>query len=349
MSLWVIFLTGLTTGGLSCLAVQCGLLASVVANQKGQELKQSKKSSSVKSFDTLDWLPVGMFLAAKLLAHTVLGFLLGALGSVITLSLGVRLVFQAFTALFMFATAMNLLNVHPIFRYVAFQPPRFVQRYIRSKTKSQALFAPALLGVLTIFIPCGVTQAMEVVAITSGNPVYGALIMFSFVLGTSPLFATLGIATAKLAEGWYQKFSRLAALILILMAVYSLNGVLVVLNSPLTIQSVVRPVTWFFSDERFAPQSEVAVEDGLQKVTIDVYNNGYQPRYLKVKSGTPVELTLKSHDTYSCAVAFVFNEFGIDTFLGPTDSQTFTFTPTKPGRYQFSCSMGMYTGIMEVV
>ena len=37
MSLWIIFLTGLTTGGLSCLAMQGGLLASVIANQKDQE------------------------------------------------------------------------------------------------------------------------------------------------------------------------------------------------------------------------------------------------------------------------------------------------------------------------
>lgn len=34
MNLFVIFLTGLTTGGLSCLAMQGGLLASVIANQK---------------------------------------------------------------------------------------------------------------------------------------------------------------------------------------------------------------------------------------------------------------------------------------------------------------------------
>ena len=39
MNLWIIFLTGLTTGGLACLAVQGGLLTSVIANQKEQELE----------------------------------------------------------------------------------------------------------------------------------------------------------------------------------------------------------------------------------------------------------------------------------------------------------------------
>ena len=37
MNLLIIFLTGLTTGGLSCLAMQGGLLAGVIANQKEQE------------------------------------------------------------------------------------------------------------------------------------------------------------------------------------------------------------------------------------------------------------------------------------------------------------------------
>lgn len=355
MNLLIIFLTGLTTGGLSCLAMQGGLLASVIANQKEQEREdiernaENKKHFSLASFDQLDWMPVLMFLSTKLVAHTILGFLLGLLGSAITLSLGVRLGFQAFTALFMFATAMNLLNVHPLFRYVSFQPPKFLQRMIRSTSKSKALFAPGLLGLLTIFIPCGITQAMEVLAINSGNPIQGALIMFAFVLGTSPLFALVGVATAKLSEGWYQKFTRIAALILVAMAIYSLNGVLLVLNAPITVNSLTSPITHFFSADRFSNLSEVESTNGVQEVTITVLNNGYQPNRIKVKSGQPVKLTLQSKDTYSCALAFVFKEFGINTFLEANDTESFTFTPTKPGKYKFTCSMGMYTGVMEVI
>lgn len=355
MNLLIIFLTGLTTGGLSCLAMQGGLLASVIANQKEQEhddtqgSKEKQKNFSLRSFDQLDWMPVLMFLATKLVAHTILGFLLGSLGSAITLSLGARLAFQGFTALFMFATAMNLLNVHPIFRYVSIQPPKFLQRMIRNTTKSKALFAPGLLGLLTVFIPCGITQAMEVLAINTGSPIQGALIMFAFVLGTSPLFAVLGVATAKLSEGWYQKFSRIAAFSLVAMAIYSINGVLIVLNSPITVNRLVSPITYFFSDERFSNDSEIKATNGVQEVTINILNNGYQPNRLRVKGGQPVKLTLQSKDTYSCALSFVFKEFGINTFLEANDTKTFTFTPSKPGKYQFTCSMGMYTGVMEVI
>jgi sulfite exporter TauE/SafE len=355
MSLWLVFLTGLTTGGLSCIAMQGGLLTSVIANQKDQEYddslknKQKKNNFVLASFDKLDWMPVGMFLLTKLISHTVLGILLGLLGAAITLSLELRLAFQVFTALFMFATAMNLLDVHPFFRYVAFQPPKFLQRLIRNSSKSKALFAPALLGALTIFVPCGVTQAMEVLAINSSNPVTGALIMFFFVLGTSPLFAILGAATAKLSEGWYKKFTKIVAISLVLMAVYSLNAVLLVINSPITINKIVSPITYFFSEERFSASTNSVITNGVQEVTINISNNGYSPNYIKVKKNIPVKLTLISKDTYTCALSFVFKEFGIKTFLEATDTQTFQFTPTKSGKFNFTCSMGMYTGTMEVL
>lgn len=348
MNLGLIFLTGLTTGGLSCLAVQGGLLASVIANQKEEELDKDGKNTKFTSFDALDWQPAVIFLAAKLISHTLLGFFLGAIGSALSLSLGLRLTFQAATALFMFATAMNLLDVHPIFRYVMFQPPRFIQRFIHGRTKSKMLFAPAILGFLTILIPCGVTQAMEVLAISTAAPLQGALIMFAFVLGTSPLFAGLGIATAKLSEGWRDKFLKFTAVILVFMSLYSLNGILTVLDSPFSFQKLANAAISGFDNKPSGPE-EVEVVDGVQKVTIEIFPNGYSPRYFKVEQNTPVEMTVENNGTYTCAADFTFREFGIREFVGVTDSKTYEFTPTQKGKFTYSCSMGMYSGIMEVI
>ncbi len=359
MNLWAIFLTGLTTGGVSCAAVQGGLLASIIANQKKQELdqkkltKNDKKIDSLRQIDQLDWLPVGMFLGAKLVSHTLLGFFLGLLGSALTLNLTTQLTLQVFTALFMLATAMNFLDVHPFFRRLAFTPPAFFRKLIKNQSKSQALFAPALLGLLSIFIPCGVTQSMEVLAVSSGNPIQGALIMATFVLGTTPIFAALGIATAKLTEAWQVTFNKTAAALLIALAIYSINGVLVVLDSPITIGKITDKVSWFFSDERFSGKTRenqaVKQVGNLQKVTIDIRNNGYYPQRFTVKKDIPVELTLASGKVYSCAQAFVFPEFDISTVVKANSSQTYTFTPKEKGTFTFTCSMGMYTGVMEVI
>lgn len=354
MSLWVIFLTGLTTGGLSCLAMQGGLLASVVANQKKEEKSgaftdNGRRSSSFQTLDVLDWAPVTAFMVSKLVVHVLFGALLGALGSVLTLSLGLQLTFQALVALFMVGTALNLLQVHPVFRYLAIRPPGFIKRWIRGSKRSQAFFAPVVLGGLTIFIPCGVTQAMMLLAMTSGSVVWGALTMGAFVLGTTPLFLGLGVATARLTEIWYERFVKITAAVLIGLAIYFFNGVLVVMNSPLTFGHLTRPVTWFFSEERFQNTPTALIEDGVQKVRIEILNAGYDPNYIRVERNLPVELTLESNGVYSCALAFVMRDFDINTFLQATDRQTFTFTPTEPGRYVFTCSMGMYSGIMEVL
>lgn len=344
MNLWAIFLTGLTSGGLSCLAMQGGLLASIIANQKEDELKSNvKKNNSPKSFDQLDWLPVSLFLLAKLVAHVLLGFFLGWLGSKVELSLTVRLIFQSIAALFMLATAGNLLDLHPIFRYVVFQPPKFVQRMVKNSTKSKALFTPVILGLMTIFIPCGVTQAMEVLAITSGSSMIGALIMFFFVLGTLPLFAIVGVATAKLSEAFKQSFMKIAAAILIFLGLSSINGVLTVLNAPVTFSKITQSVTSKQSN------SQIGTKNGVQQILIQVKSNGYSPNRLQVKAGIPVQLTLQTKNVYTCASSFILKAFNISMQLGPNDSQTVTFTPTKKGRYSFTCSMGMYTGILEVI
>ncbi len=85
----VAFVTGITTGGLSCLAVQGGLLASSLAHQIEQDYTEQmtaargnargKKSKQVIA-RTNSALPIFLFLVAKIIAYTLLGALLGWLG-----------------------------------------------------------------------------------------------------------------------------------------------------------------------------------------------------------------------------------------------------------------------------
>lgn len=337
MNYWLIFLTGLTTGGFTCAAMQGGLLASVIAS--------GKKDKGNTRLDYLDIAPVAAFLVAKLVSHVILGAGLGYLGNTLELSLTAKLTFQVLAALFMLGTAGNLLELHPLFRYFAITPPRFMYKLLKNTSHSQALFAPALLGLLTVFIPCGVTQAMEVVAITSGSPVVGALTMGAFVLGTSPMFAAIGIATARFSEVWRTQFLRVAAAIIVIMAGNSLNGVLVALDSPYSLNKI-----YFVLSQPIEATKTVPLTDGVQKVTIKVENGGYSPRYFAVRRGVPVELTLATQGgVYSCATAFTFKAFNIYEVLKPVDTKVHKFTPDKPGRYTFSCSMGMYSGVMEVI
>ncbi len=337
MNLWVIFLTGLTVGGLTCLVVQGGLLASVIAAKEEEEVKKGINRKSTV-FPTL------AFLVAKLAAYSVLGFILGGFGGAIGISPTMQTTMQLVAGIYMMAVGFNLLNIHPIFRYVIMQPPRFLTRMVKNQSKSKELFAPALLGVSTIFIPCGTTLAMEALAISSASAIQGAVIMFVFVLGTTPLFFGVGWMTATLGDNFREKFLKVAALAVLYLGFTSINGSLVAMGSPISFPTI--QIDLAGSNTQPTTQSDVSV---TQNPVIEITAYGYSPNYIKVKKGEQVNLTLIAKDAFSCASAFRIPLLGISKNLQPNDKQLISFVPTQAGSIQFNCSMGMYRGVIEVI
>lgn len=96
INIWTVFLTGLLTGGLTCLAVQGGLLATSIA-QRSQFAKDSKdKEKKLKQkLQSGNALPILSFLIAKLAAYTILGFFLGWIGSLFQFSLPTTIILLA--------------------------------------------------------------------------------------------------------------------------------------------------------------------------------------------------------------------------------------------------------------
>lgn len=328
MDLWLIFLTGLTVGGLTCLAVQGGLLASVIAAREEDDLeKGSKRRHTI--FATLS------FLIAKLIAYTALGFILGSFGGALNISPNIQIFMQFLAGAYMVAVGLDLLKVHPIFRYAVIQPPRFLTRLVRNQSRSKDLFAPALLGAMTVFIPCGTTLGMETLAISSASPILGSAILFTFVLGTMPVFFGVGYLTTLLGDNFKGKFLKLAAVLVLFLGISSINGALAAGGLPFI--------------EIGGNGSSNQNTQTSQDVQINISSSGYSPSYFKVKKGEVVNLTLKSKDAFSCALAFRIPSLGISKNLTPNDTQLISFTPTEVGIIPFTCSMGMYRGIIEVI
>jgi len=342
-NLLIIFLTGLTTGGLTCLAVQGGLLASVITPTE-EKLKKDLKNQSRA-------LPIVSFLSAKLVSHTLLGFLLGLLGSAITLSPYLRGWFQVAIGVYLVGVALSLLKVHPIFRYFIITPPKFLLRLVRSQSKSQSIFAPALLGAMTIFIPCATTQAMAVLALGTASPLLSAAIMFAFVLGTSPTFFLLGFLLTKLSDKFQTWFYKTAAILLVTMAILSINGGVTLMGSIYNLQNFISAAKISFSGGNIGQVAGAMARDngGFQEVRIDVFSNGYSPQHITLKRGVPTRLYLTTNGTNGCSRAFTIPRLRISKILPVTGTETLEFTPTKSGPLVFTCSMGMYTGIFNVI
>lgn len=333
-SLWTVFLTGLFTGGLTCLAVQGGLLATTIAQREEERLKEKVRKNN-------NLLPISSFLISKLIVYTILGSLLGALGSVVQLSLTAKVIMQAAVAIFMIGTALSILEVHPIFRYFIIQPPKFLTRLVRNQSKSKSIFAPAILGAFTVFIPCGTTQAVMALAIGSGSPYLGAAILFSFILGTSPLFFILGYFATRLGDGLHQKFMKLAAYALIFLAIFNLNGAIALTGSNLTLENLWKNLTSSNGQVEAIAVSEAKIQ----------FNEGYYtPNYITVKAGTNVKINLLNKAGSGCLQAFAIPSLNIQKVIpvGSSDSIEF-IAPSETGPITFMCSMGMYRGVINVI
>ena len=86
--------------------------------------------------------------------------------------------------------------------------------------------------------------------------------------------------------------------------------------------------------------------DEVQKVIIGMKNFNYYPNTITVKVGKPVSISLDS-SVGGCFRDFTIRELGIRKYL-KTTQDTIEFMPTKPGTYQFACSMGMGVGTLIV-
>jgi sulfite exporter TauE/SafE len=400
----VAFVTGLTTGGLSCLAVQGGLLASSLASQVEQDVRESGNPHKARVAQPILW-----FLLAKLIAYTILGFMLGWLGSVLQLNPITRAVLQIAIGIFMVGQALRMLNVHPIFRYFNIEPPKFITRFIRRKAKNgSGVVTPLFMGALTVLIPCGITQVMMASAITTGNAVTGALLMFSFILGTSPIFFIVAYFTTRLGEKLEKYFMRFVAVVVLVLGLITVNTGLNLMGSPLAFGNLVSAVTGprvvqaqspadtspaaALSDTSpvctlqangnngsgcgsaaaggcpmmsggnrsavgsaitapstvtQAPTAIPVVEEQAQELVIQVENNGYSPEVTHALAGVPTRLVLVSNNVRSCSLAFVIPSLNVQVLLEPTGSHTIEIPAQQAGtRIPFSCSMGMYTGVI---
>jgi sulfite exporter TauE/SafE len=340
-NVWLAFLTGLTTGGISCLAVQGGLLSSSITHQQEETLAENVQK-------THKWKIVVAFLASKVFIYTLLGVGLGLIGASLTLSPKLLGWMQIFAGLFMLVTAARLLNLHPIFRYFVIQPPKWTLRLIRTQSSSRSFFAPIILGLMTVFIPCGVTQTMMVLAIASGNPIWGAAILFAFTLGTSPVFFALGIATLELLKK--RSFSYVAASVITALGILSINTGQTLRGSPHTLANYYRVLT-ASSGSSQKTQGEVAGinAQGVQEVAITVLPRGYSASASTLKAGVPTKLNLITNNTIGCTRGFNIPSLRISKVLPQTGTEAVEFTPTQKGRLTYTCSMGMYTGYFEVI
>jgi sulfite exporter TauE/SafE len=395
VNLGAVLVTGLFAGGVSCAAVQGGLLAGLVARQRatttdtradggrvavatgarreaagrpapaGKAGKAGPKTGSAgrqtphaaRRARTAppppaplaarladDLAPVGAFLTGKLVSHTLLGALLGALGTVVQFSPTLRAAAQLAAGTLIVAFGLAQLGVRGLRRFTI-EPPAAWSRFVRGRARSQSAFAPALLGLATILVPCGVTLSVEALALTSGSAWTGAATMAVFVIGTSPLFAALGYAARKAATAWRGRLAVATGLVVVGLGLYTFNGGLTVLDSPLAANRLSQ--TLGFAPPPATAETVTTDTSGRQTAVLTATTGSYSPENIQVKAGVPTTLTVRADNAGGCIRAFIIRDK--QYILPETGDTTIDLGVLAPGELDFRCGMGMYTGRLTIV
>jgi sulfite exporter TauE/SafE len=264
------------------------------------------------------------FHAGRLLGFVALGALLGLLGRSIAFSSSLSGFLVLVVAVVMIIFGLKMVGAIPA-RLLSFKAPRFVSRLTD---------APTALGVATFFLPCGFMQSMQLYAASTGSPSQAALVMFLFALGSMPPLLGIGMA----AQAGRKRSKRFNAAAGVLVATIGLlNG-----QNGLTLLGVSSPASPSSSS------SSSSIVNGSQLIQMEVTNIGtYEPSTFTVKAGTPVRWEVERGNNVGCGSTLVFEEAGIRTELKAGENEL-AFTPKRPGRYPFTCSMGMFRGTMIV-
>lgn len=329
------FLFGLLAGVSSCAALVGGIILSM--SKQWSDL-YSDKGSFFERFK-----PHFLFNLGRVISYTILGGLLGALGGMFQFSIVSLSVLVFLVSVIMIILALQMLGVQQ-FRRFQFTVPKVVTRYVADESNFKARYMPFLMGAATLLLPCGFTLSVQALAITSGSFIQGALVMFSFVLGTVPGLALIGISSTQFLKKPHltDTFLKVAGVLVLFFALYNMNSQLNILG--FSSLSDINLLGNKESEGDFVP-----IVLGKQLIKMDALSYSYEPNYFKIRTGQTVRWEITDQGTSGCTNAIISRglfDGQIDLTRGKTSIKE--FTPQISGKYKFSCWMGMVSGIIEV-
>lgn len=290
--------------------------------------------SRAKSLSDVLFIHIGR-LIAFVAGGALLGFLGGSLGGspvfygMIGLILGLGFLAIGFQMLELTPASLSFLKL-----------PSGVYGPVNRFAERLGPTVPGLLGVVTFFLPCGFTQTAQALALASGSPLSGALMLGAFAFGTAPVL--LGLSWY--GQRWSGK-SRLLQLatgaILVFFAIGQLDGGLTVLGSPVTLSGLANRVL-----VAIMPISPAQAEEQVVQMTVEY--GAFAPSRITIRKNVPVLWAVEGKDVSGCASTLVSPRLGISRRLA-LGTTVIKFTPKQSGEIPFSCGMGMIRGSFQVI
>lgn len=331
MNFTVLFITGILTS-MHCVAMCGGINLSQCVPQNVNP-DPSRKTTNL--------MPSILYNSGRVVSYTLIGGIVGALGSVISFSGQAKGLVAIVASIFMVIMGINMLNLFPWMRKFNPRMPKIFARKINSE-KLGVNRRPFYVGLLNGLMPCGPLQAMQLYALSTGDPIKGALSMLFFSLGTVPLMFGLGAISSMLSKKFTHKMMKVSAVLVIVLG-------FVMFQTGLTVSGISLPsIGEIIGLVDKSTANKAVVVDGIQTVTTELHSGSYES--ITVQAGIPVKWNLHAGPgtRNGCNYRIIIQSLGIQMQLEEGDN-FIEFTPEKAQTISFSCWMGMIRGLIKVL
>lgn len=325
MGYGMLFVVGLLTS-IHCIAMCGGINLSQCIQLIATEGPRSVYQSSL------------LYNSGRVISYTLVGAIVGALGSVISFSGPAKGLVALFAGVFMIIMGINMMGLIPSLKKYNLQLPSGLRQLFLGKNQQRG---PFIVGLLNGLMPCGPLQTMQLYALGTGSALTGALSMLAFSLGTVPLMFGFGAISSMMSRNLTKTMMKISAMLVIVMGMVmfqrgaALSGISLEAYeaNPVVAEEVV---------------SEVEVVDGVQELNLEVKPNRYPEFTIKANIPARINFHVAEGNLNGCNNTILIPAYGIEKPLEVGENWV-EFTPDKSGKVPYSCWMGMISSQITVV
>lgn len=301
----------------TCLAITWGIII-------GFSKYFDKEKSFLWHFKVQTW-----FQLWRIFGFFLLGWILWSIGQIFSINFAVTWILTVIVWLFLIYMWLNILWIFPsITKFGIHMPKSFVSKI---ESLGEPKHAP-IVWALTFFLPCGFTQSMQLLAISSWSFLVWGLVMMFFALWTFPVLYSLGLGSSYFTNKKFVILNTIIWAIVIFFWIFSISNSYKLVN---------------FS----AFWNETSVSQHISNATWE--NNNAELEIVKVSHNwyatVPSEINLKAWGNYKVIITPTSNWLGcMTTQVIPKLSNKVSYVKkwsdiiyeiydAKPGSYDIVC------------
>ena len=346
---------GVTAGFSTCMALVGGLVLGLSARYA----EKHPTASALQRFR-----PHLFFNAGRIVTFLAFGGILGLFGSVFRLNSSVLGLLTIGVGVVMIVLGLKLTELFPKLENKGLSLPTGLAKFLgikQHRTKEYSHKDSLVLGGLSFFLPCGFTQAMQLVAIASGSFVTGSLVMGLFAIGTAPGLLGIGGLTSVVKGAFAKSFFRFVGVAVVLLAAYNISNGLSLMGYKLTTARQSAPTSVAPAPASTAtpavtpstsPKSNSPYGQNTPTVlpTVFTVSKDIIPSVFTVEVGKPYILEVDAQeDGIGCMSTIMIPGIYKTPLLITKGKIRLPFTINRAGSYQITCAMGVPRGTINAV